>query len=227
MFSKDSTFQTIRVILVVLSWGDHVIRPLTDLSDQHLLCVLGLPNLQIKRWMYVLWNWWIWFLYLLVFCSFTCVLLSCSAHTFNTMLSFTIHSTLFLTINVPLEEMRISQNVLNFNINTYRHSGINVHALTSVHTSHHYPQTGFCCSFPFCPFGNIRTSAGTVTADVLKKREWSRSKLQLQGTFILNIGEQGDQSVMWSCYAKHIQTLTENSINQKIDQREKNEKLFL
>lgn len=47
-----------------------------------------------------------------------------------------------------------------------------------------------------------------MNADVLRK-------LQLQGAFIHNVGEQEDQSMTWSYYAKHIQTLTENNVIQK------------
>lgn len=65
-----------------------------------------------------------------------------------------------------------------------------------------------------------------MNADVLEKRERNGSKLQPQGTFIHNVGEQADQSVTWSCYAKHIPTLTENSLIQKIEHWGKNGKLL-
>lgn len=63
-----------------------------------------------------------------------------------------------------------------------------------------------------------------MNADVLEKRERNGSKLQPRGTFIHNVGEQADQSVTWSCYAKHIQSLTEYGRIQKIEQREKMER---
>lgn len=37
--------------------------------------------------------------------------------------------------------------------------------------------------------------------------------------FIHNVGEQADQSVTWSCYAKHTQT--QKGLIQKMEQREK------
>lgn len=58
-----------------------------------------------------------------------------------------------------------------------------------------------------------------MNADALERRERNGSKLQPRGMFIHNVGEQADQSVTWSCYAKHTQT--QKGLIQKMERREK------
>lgn len=41
----------------------------------------------------------------------------------------------------------------------------------------------------------------------MEQREGNGTKLQPEGTFIRNVGEQADHSVTFSCYAEHIQTI--------------------
>lgn len=127
---------------------------------------------------------------------------------------------------MSLEDMRIGK-MTDFEIAPHNISITRTDTQASMCT--HLPSLStdmwFHRSFPFCPFGNIKTSAGTMNTDVLKKQEWSWSKLQPQGTFQHNVGEQGDQSVTWSCYATHIQTCLDQRI-QKIEQRGKKEELF-
>lgn len=90
---------------------------------------------------------------------------------------------------------------------------------------HVYLGEQFSCSFLLCPFRNIKTWAGRVNADVLQKWEWGGSKRQPRGMLIHNVGEQAHQSVTWSCYAKHILTLSENGLIQKTAKGKRKKKM--